>query len=564
MTRRSDSLLLWRWTWITFMVLATSVPYLINYFSAPPASRYTWILPPYPEDSLGYMAWSQQATHGSLLFKLKYTAVPCRPFLFHPFFLVCGFVSSLLGGHIGVIHWIARAIGVVVFFLVFFRFISDLGLNRHQSMIATILVGVSSGCGWFAMKFGIGPNSSCYPVDLWLVDSNTYWSLLWNPLYPWSLALLVFSIHLMDRGTRTGEKRDLRLSGFCVAILSLIHPYQVPLLFALATLITIFRQRKEALRLLPQFLYLALPVALGMFLLDKLNPVATMHSATGKMVSANPLAYVLGFGLPLFLSLAGLAAEWRKLLPRYWHLVLWVVLSISFSYLPFWFQRKLIFGAHVPLCILAGISADRLLARIPGRRMRRWALAGSGILLLPLAVATQGHLLATERDIVKQNKDELYYVDTDLLDALNYLKHNSNPDDVVFATWPISSLIPAFSGNTVVWGHFAMCVDLQQRIQWATNLFGTRSPWNPEKRHSEFWGTGIRFVLVNQELRRWFDQTHTWSLLDGTDKVFENTSIAVYRKRNMGNAEGTSLRSPHEGSGIVSDAVVCVPTCATS
>lgn len=51
--------------WTVFMVLATSLPYWLNYFSTPAGCEYTWIMPPYPEDSFGYMAWAGPAAHGS-------------------------------------------------------------------------------------------------------------------------------------------------------------------------------------------------------------------------------------------------------------------------------------------------------------------------------------------------------------------------------------------------------------------------------------------------------------------------------------------------------------------
>ncbi len=379
-----------------------------------------------------------------------HSTAPCTVSLSSIFF-ICGFISSLLACDIGVVHFIAKAIGVVLFFVIFFRYIDYLELNSLQSAIATILVGVSSGCGWLALKFGIHPSSNYdVPVDLIMPETNTFWSLLWNPLFTYSLSLLVLSIHLMDRGTREVRNRDLWLSGLCVGVLALIHPYQVPLLFAFAVMIVVFRRGKDAMGPLLRFLVPALPSALYMFLVSKYHPIAAMHSSSREMKSQHLLSYAIGFGTPLLLALAGLYVEWRKIVPRYWQLLLWVLLSISFSYLPFWFQRKSTSGIHVPLCILAGISVDWILARIPGVRMRRWALVGSTLLLLPLAVSTQVPLLVSGRRTVRENEGGAYYIDTDLLNALDFLEHNSNPDDIVFATWPTSSLIPGLSGNTVV------------------------------------------------------------------------------------------------------------------
>src|SRR5271165_1042876 len=110
-----DALRLFRRVWTAWMVLATTLPYLWNYFARPQGSRYAWILPPSRDDSYGYMAWSQQAAHGAMLFKLKFTALPHTPSLFQPFFLICGWASRFTGANLGVVHLVAKEIGVVLF-----------------------------------------------------------------------------------------------------------------------------------------------------------------------------------------------------------------------------------------------------------------------------------------------------------------------------------------------------------------------------------------------------------------------------------------------------------------
>jgi hypothetical protein len=89
------SLSWFRFVWTGFVVAATSAPYLWNWLSTPPGFHYTWILPPYLDDSFGYAAWAQQAAHGAWLFKFKYTSLPHSAFFFHPFFLICGWMSAL-------------------------------------------------------------------------------------------------------------------------------------------------------------------------------------------------------------------------------------------------------------------------------------------------------------------------------------------------------------------------------------------------------------------------------------------------------------------------------------
>ncbi len=79
-----------------------------------------------------------------------------------------------------------------------------------------------------------------------------------------------------------------------------------------------------------------------------------------------------------------------------------------------------------------------------------------------------------------------------------------------------------------------MSVDIQRRDQWVTHVFfGEGWGWDLKERRREFWGAGIKFIFVSGELKQWFDETHPSWLTQGTDKVFENASVIIYRKRDV-------------------------------
>lgn len=519
------------------MVLATSVPYLLNFFSTPTGYHYTWIVPPYPEDSLAYLSWSQQAAQGSLLFQFKYTALPHHAFLFHPFFLVCGWLSSLFACDIGIIHLAMKAVGVVFFLVTFFRYTDYLGLTGFQSVIASILLGVSSGIGGLWVWIGLADRLQMVPADLWVVDANTYWCLLWNPLFPYALALTLLVIYWLDRGTQHAQKRDFWLSGLATGVLALMHPYSQPLLFAFAIIITLQRRRAEALSYLSRYFFAALPFVLYVILISELNPLVSRHSTTGEMRSPSLVAYLAGFGFPLLLFVAGVAAGRGQLIKRYWHIILWFLLCLVFSYLPFWFQRKFIFGAHVPLCIVAGISCDTLLAWCSGAstRIRRQVLVIAAVVLLPLLASTPMYLLASQSREVRDNAFGAYFISDEILKGLMFLKSGSKPNEVVFATPATSRLIPAFSGNTVLWGHWAMSVDCQERESWFAKLINNPLHQDDDQRGRVFWGIGIQYVFADGELKRAIDQNpQAWRfILNEANVVFENGFVRIYQHRNQ-------------------------------
>jgi len=244
-------------------------------------------------------------------------------------------------------------------------------------------------------------------------------------------------------------------------------------------------------------------------------------------------AYLLGFGFPLLLCAAGLAVGWGQLVKNYWHVVLWFVLSVIFSYLPIWFQRKLIFGAHIPLCIVAAISFDMILAGFSRRWTRRWAMVAAAVILLPLLASTSGYLLVSQSREVRGNADGAYFVSNEVMAGLRFLKDRSKPDEIVFAMPATSRLIPAFSGNTVLWGHWAMSVDYAEREKWFADIFGEESNWDHDRRSREFWAAGIEYIFADEAFQRSLaEHPLAWrGMLKETDIVFENASVTIYRRR---------------------------------
>jgi len=525
---------IFRLGWTVWMVVDTSLPYLWNFFVRPQGSRYAWILPPFRDDSYGYMAWSQQAAHGALLFKLKFTALPHSPFLFQPFFLLCGWAIRLTGANPGVVHFVAKEIGVVLFFLLFYRYTDYLRLSAFQSLVASVLVGISSGVGGaIAMMFGRHepPNIS---ADLWMPEVSTYWSLLWNPLFPWSLALMLLTIYLLDRGTRDERPRDLWLAGLAAGVLVLIHPYSQPLLLALAVLVIAVRRRQRGLGYLVRYLLPLAPFVGYIVALTLWQPLVSKHSTSGTMDSPSLWLYVTGFGLPLLIWAAGVAIDRGRWMKQYWQLAAWFGLSLALAYAPLWFQRKLILGAHIPLCVLAAVSFDLLLAKCGSLRTVKWALAAATVVLVPLLALTPVYLIVELNREVQVNVFGVYYISPAVDAGLNYLKRHSKPDDVVMASLGMSLMIPAYAGNTVVWGHWAMAVDTEERKAWSRALFSPPQNWYDEARAKNFWGSGIDYIFASGVIKKGMEKAefYKWQIiLDHAQEVFRNDEVVIYRHR---------------------------------
>jgi hypothetical protein len=528
MDKENKSLSIFKWSWVLFMVAATSAPYLVYFLATPAGYQYTWILPPYPEDLLSYLAWSQQAASGSILFKLKYTALPHPAFLLHPLFLLFGFMSSWSGVEVNIVHFVMKALGVILFWLIFFRYIAYLKLNAFESMAASVMVGISSGFGWLAHVYGVYHKSA----DLLFPGLNTYFAFMWNPLFPYSFALILLVVYLLDSGTGQAKQSHAWLSGLSVGLLALIHPYDIPLLYTLAISVILIRLRSRAPGFLLRFFISSLPFVLMEFLISKFHPLASRHSLQGNMPSLPLLAYLFGFGLPLLIVGAGVMIDKIKIIKKYHILFLWICLGVFLGYLPFWFQRSCMSAVHVPICILAGLSLNLITAKLIHAKIKVWILYGSLLVLIPLLTSTQIFILAEQWKTVSKNIKGYYFISDSLISGFDFLKRNSNQNDIVFASLSTSKFIPAFSGNSVVWGHWAMSVDYLDRLEWFKSLMKQKSG---EYTRQHFRETGIRYIYLDGMYKQYFHGKDGMWLVTGARKVFENDGVIIYREEPVPN-----------------------------
>jgi len=343
---------------------------------------------------------------------------------------------------------------------------------------------------------------------------------------------MMLSIYWIDRGTHESRSSDFWRAGFASALLALIHPYLLPFLFAFVILVTIVRQQVRGIAYLCCYFAASLPFAIYECLLSIINPIAAKHSGLGEMKSPPLVAYGLGFGFPLLMFVIGLIADRGRFAKRYWQIALWFFLCLALAYLPVWFQRKLVFGAQIPLSIIGGLGFAWILAKSSSNVTRRLLPIASVIVLVPLLSATPVHLLVQQDKEVKENIDEAYFVKEELIDGLKVLRAVSNPNDVVFAEPATSRLIPAFSGNTTIWGHWAMSVDYENRRRWIESFLHPQPVWDDETRAREFWGSDIQFIFADKQFKQSLDEPSAiWrAVLKNAEKIFENRSVVIYRR----------------------------------
>jgi hypothetical protein len=504
------------------LLLTTLAPYFYCR-SRVSGAHFLWILPPYPEDSLAYLAWERQAMSGAWLFALKYTALPHAPFLFQPFFLVVGLLARFTGMAVPATNLLVKAIGTALFVHVWFRFVSAFRLGRADALFATALMAFSSGLGgWIAPFFRDAAKIS---ADLWLVDLNTYWSLQWNSLFPFSMALILETTVQAEEALRDRCQAHALRAGLCLTSLALVHPYQVPMLGVYCLVRWAMGLGRAAWR--PAWVFGAVslvPVAY-LIAMELGQPLLARHATHGQMLTPAAPQVLLGLGVPLLFAVAG---SLRRATRRD-GLVLFIALGVLGAYVPCWFQRKLLFGLHPVICAAAGLAFGMLpVARSAATRRLRWTAAS--VLVALLSASSLTVVKSQVENVLRPGLANPFAVDDDVWRTLEYLRANTRPSDVVFASPALSALIPAVSGNTVIWGHWAQSVDVDQRVSTLKRAFSPDSGLSDAERSGEFWSMGMKYLLVDPSFRLQLLLGEPRWLTGDLEQIWESGAIAVYKR----------------------------------
>lgn len=510
----------WTVAWPLGWAALTAAPYVAARLTAPEGWSYLWILPPYSADSQAYLAWARQAQLGAFLFKLKFTSIHHAPFLFQPFFWAVGRAAALTGAELGVVQLAFKCAGVVLFWTALRRLAERLGLRGAAFRAAMVLAGFGAGLGGLALSLvGMDAVGAHLPVDIWLVDVNTWWSLTWNPLFPFSLALIVFFMEALDRAS-DGEAGWEWRAGAALALLLLVHPYVAPLLAVLAGAAAALRRRPG---ILWKIAAPAAPAAAYVAWISTVNPLLARHGELGRMDSPSWTAIALGLAPALALALWGLALGRGGFLRRHALLWCWAAAALLACRAPAWFQRKLLFGVQLPLSLLAGAGVEAIAGR---ERDAKKTAAGLVAIALALGAPSWLYVADNTRLSLRLHRNGRYYVSKPLLEALEFLARDGDTEDVVLSSPDDAGLVAMITGKSAVWGHWAQSVDAEDSRRWYESLL---APGDERAKARSLWNK-VEYVVAAGQLKREIEAPNgrlRWLKASGR-LVYANAEASVF------------------------------------
>jgi uncharacterized membrane protein len=158
--------------------------------------------------------------------------------------------------------------------------------------------------------------------------------------------------------------------------------------------------------------------------------------------------------------------------------------------IPVSFQRKMIEGLHLPLCILAGFAVSWLAQVMTRRLCERGKLKHAMervvltvCMVVALTVPSNALFVSECLENVKTNNEALLavlqppiYLDPADAAAMRWLGQNARREDVILSSSVMGSYIPTYCSAKVWVGHWAETLDFREHLRTAKELLSAPSP----------------------------------------------------------------------------------------
>jgi hypothetical protein len=451
----------------TVVVAVSCLPYLVGYLFTPPDRVFGGFVLD-TVDSNTYLAKMQQGAQGHWKAVLLHTPEDHPALRLYMFYLALGHLAAWLDLPLILVYHAARVVCGLILLIGLYMFLGLFLKSRRVRWVAYLLAAVGSGIGWLIILVAGNPTlGGISPLDFWLMEAYVFFTLFLFPQSALAMALLM--------GTLGGMVKFFeRDSGWwpwlfalgCGLVLVLLNPYVLVVtgvvLGGYWLPVWISRRRlpwREAVALAALGVLLAPPMAYYALQFNS-HPVWRSFLSQDIVPSPPVWYYIAGYGLVFLLALPGAWYVLRRRDERQLLLIVWPVVNLLVSYLPFSGQRRMVFGGIIPLAALAAIGLVTMVvpwiqrswlgSKLAARGYSQERLGGVVIALCVALASVSNLLLVAGSTLSAPNLTQPAAVE----EAIAWLGQHSALDDVILSSYQVGNVIPARIGRRVVWGHW--------------------------------------------------------------------------------------------------------------
>lgn len=414
-------------------------------------------------------------------------------------------------------------------------------------MPALWLACVSAGLGWLFWR-DVGIRA---PIDAWQVEAFTFLSLYLNPLFVVGTLLMTACIYDLWRAVQECRWEYAVRAGVWALLLGNIHSYDVVQVagawLAFLVLSTLLQRHVDSRRWLMALTtgIIGLPTVAYQYWLYRVDPI--FRHRADVPTSAPPVWHVLaGYAPLLVLALVAvviLARERRHREEPFLFLLCWAIVGVGLQYLPrifalvgihlpMNFERKMVMGAHLPLCALAGWGLWLMVRHLPARR----ALLVTAVVIALTTPSNIRWLIRDAQNLIRNMANtgmHRAYMEPEEWEAIQWLAQNTRPEEAVLTFPSFGVFIPPFAGNRVYAGHWGETPQFAERLRETLRFLDARR--SDEERYDLLRRAKVRYIVAfSPEMEGWFGvplRDFVAQPLQGTEVVFQNRLVVILKLR---------------------------------
>jgi hypothetical protein len=515
-----------------------SFPYIFGAITTPSDRVYTGLMFNVPDHSQ-YWSWVTESRHG-LFISNTMTPEPNPPLFMNGMMWVLAQLQTAFNLSFPTLFQLWRVAGTLLLVPAVLFVCATLCTDRAEYRIAAVIALLGSGFGWMLVlaKKALRLPDVPWPLDVHIVETNTFWTLLGYPYYALAEGVLLSTLMAVFLADRSKSKAAAAAAAVGALALGFLHAYDLILVYAICGVFALVRWATT--RRFPWFLAYTLaavamasaPLSIYYVYLTSADPlwksILAQYPNAGVWTPTPPHMVIL-LGFPLLLAAAQLFDS-KPRDERDWFVLTWLAVGFALIYLPTVYQVKMLVGLQMPIAVLAARTWQRrvepTLARALVHRasLSPWVVPVSAFLVAALCAPTNVYLYAW-RVLDLSRHEAPFYLHRDEAAALDWLAHHASKSDVVLSTLDVGRFVPSYGASRAFLAHWAMTNRYFERMSLTDQFFspGTSQEWREGLLHRE----GITLIVRPAPLGvpALFDPGRS----AGFERVFSAPNAQVYR-----------------------------------
>jgi hypothetical protein len=468
-----------------------------------------------PWDYNLYVSVIHYGQWGGVLLANQYTSVPNKPVLLYPLLTILGFLFKTVNPFF--LFFLGNILSGIILLIVFFNQIKKLGFSPNISLIALLTICLGGGVGFLG-----GKNFNSADITSSLVTFYTTFEKMHEAIGVifFTLALTSFFLFI----THTTRLKPIVPTLIFLLGSIFIYPYTI-LPFFIITGVFILVNKKGRIDLFDckVFAILFVPAIVEVFLLfEELASNSTFAGITAHIIiSVIPLLLGYGILIPIFLyQLFFLPRTPIKIFLSVWFITIFLL-----GILPVGPGRVFLRGSFFPLTLVSIVTVIDLIKRFNLNKYLAW---GFFIFFL---IGTSISIFFRQINPSTINNAWVYMPANDF-QVFNYLNSNTIPSSSIVTLSLMSNQIPAFTKNSVFFGHPTQSRDFTFNRQVTIAFFLGKLSKKDERNFLTY--NNISYIVIGEtekNLRKQYPTTGDSfsTIIKSSQKVFQGKNISLYK-----------------------------------